>query len=276
MLVIFLATLVGLSLGLLGGGGSILTTPILLYAAGMPGKEAIASSLVVVGVTAAVSALGYSRAGLVNWGVGLRFAAGAMLGSFAGGRLAGLFPTDLLLGVFALFMVIAGLMMLRPRPEALVAKPWPAPTLLLASTVVGVVTGLVGAGGGFVVVPMLVLAGALPMRVAVGTSLVVIALQSGAGLLGHLGHVSLNLELIALVSASAVAGSFVGGRLARWMKPASLRKNFGLFVLAMAVFMALRLVPQPLSPEVLTLLVLGTTGLGLGAGFLLGRQAQTS
>lgn len=278
VLVVALAALVGVSLGLLGGGGSILTTPILLYAAGLPGKEAIASSLVVVGMTAGFSAWHHLRAGLVNPSIGLRFAGAAMVGSYIGGRLAGHFPTAVLLAAFVAVMALTGLMMLRPRPDP---ETPPAPRLLkltLTALGVGLVTGLVGAGGGFVVVPALVLAGGLPMRMAIGTSLLVIALQSGAGFAGHLDHVQLDWRLLGWVTGSALAGSVAGARLARWMDPASLRRNFALFVLGMAAFMGIRLVPQPATPLILALAILLTAGVSLAAGFLLGRfhEPETS
>lgn len=274
VLVAALAALVGVSLGLLGGGGSILTTPILLYAAGLPGKEAIASSLVVVSMTAGFSALQYLRAGLVNPSIGLRFAAVAMVGSYLGGRLAGHFHTTLLLAAFVAVMALTGLMMLRPRPEP-ETPPAPHPMkLMLSALAVGLVTGLVGAGGGFVVVPALVLAGGLPMRTAIGTSLLVIALQSGAGFAGHLDHVQLDWQLLGWVTGSALVGSVVGARLARWVNPASLRRNFAFFVLGMATFMGIQLVPQPATPLVLSLAMLITAVVSLAAGFLLGRTHQ--
>lgn len=248
LLVLLLSTLVGLSLGLLGGGGSILTLPILLYAADMPGKEAIASSLVVVALTAAFGAIQHARKGQVRLRVGLHFAASAMVGAFAGGRIAGLLPTNVLLTGFVAVMLVAGLMMLRPRPEAPEETPKPGLKLALVGVAVGLMTGMVGAGGGFVVVPALALLGGVPMRAAIGTSLMVIALQSGAGLLGHLQYVQLDWSLVGMVTASALVGSVVGSKLAHRLSVVSLRRGFALFVLAMALYMGMRLLPEQMTP----------------------------
>lgn len=245
--VLLLSILVGLSLGLLGGGGSILTLPILLYAAELPGKEAIASSLVVVALTAAFGALQHARKGQVRLRVGLHFAAAAMVGAFAGGRIAWLLPTNALLAGFVAVMIVAGLMMLRPRPEAPEETPRPGLKLALVGVAVGLMTGLVGAGGGFVVVPALALLGGVPMRAAIGTSLMVIALQSGAGLLGHLQHVQLDWSLVGLVTGSALVGSVIGSKLAHRLSVLSLRRGFALFVLAMAIYMGLRLLPEQMT-----------------------------
>lgn len=271
MLVIILSALVGLSLGLLGGGGSILTTPILLYAGHLEGKEAIASSLVVVGTTAAVSALQHARAGQIRVRPGLTLGAAAMLGAFAGGRIAGLVPASFLLGGFTLMMVFAGLMMLRPRPVAAAASPRPL-WLASAGVAIGFVTGLVGAGGGFIVVPALVLIGGLSMRAAIGTSLLVIALQSAAGLAGHLGHVQIDWSQTTLVSASAIGGSLVGTLLARRTSPDALRRNFALFVLAMAFYIGFKLLPSPIDGAASTAALIVASAVSLVAGIQLGRH----
>lgn len=258
LLVLALSILVGLSLGLLGGGGSILTLPILLYAADMPGKEAIASSLVVVALTAAFGAIQHARKGQVRLRVGLHFAAAAMVGAFAGGRIAGHLPTTALLAGFVAVMVVAGLMMLRPRPDAPEETPRPGVKLALVGVVVGLMTGMVGAGGGFVVVPALALLGGVPMRAAIGTSLMVIALQSTAGLLGHLQYVRLDWSLVAMVTASALVGSLAGSKLAHRLSVASLRRGFALFVIAMALYMGLKLLPEPMTPATWALAVVAS------------------
>lgn len=255
VIVLLLSILVGLSLGLLGGGGSILTLPILLYAADMPGKEAIASSLVVVSLTSAFGAIQHARKGQVRLRVGLHFAAAAMVGAFVGGRVAGLLPTDALLVGFVAVMIVAGLLMLRPRPEAPEDTPKPGVKLALVGVAVGLMTGLVGAGGGFVVVPALALLGGVPMRAAIGTSLMVIALQSGAGMLGHLQHVQLDWSLVGMVTASALVGSVIGSKLAHRLSVLSLRRGFALFVLAMAFYMGLKLLPEQMTPTAWALAV---------------------
>ncbi|SNR69873.1 sulfite exporter TauE/SafE family protein, partial [Blastococcus mobilis] len=204
-----LAVVVGLTLGLLGGGGSILMVPLLAYVAGMETKEAIAASLVVVGVTSAVSVVGHARAGRVRWRTGLLFGAAGMAGAFAGGFLGGHLPGQLLMGAFALMMVATAVAMLRGRKDvdpASAPAELPVGRVLLDGVVVGLVTGLVGAGGGFLVVPALALLGGLPMGVAVGTSLLVIAMKSFAGLAGYLATVSIDWALTGAITVAAVVG----------------------------------------------------------------------
>jgi uncharacterized membrane protein YfcA len=237
-----LAVLVGVSLGLLGGGGSILTLPILVYAFGMEERAAIATSLVVVGVTSAVALIPHASRGHVDWRTGALFAAAGSAGAFLGGWLAGFVPGPWLFHGFLLMMVATALAMLRGRKELAASPPARSPLLkvLLEGLGVGLITGLVGAGGGFLVVPALVLLGGLPMQRAVGTSLVVISVKSLFGYLGHATHVSIDPFLAAEVSAAAVVGSVLGGLLAPRVPAAALRKGFGGFVLVMAVFLAVR------------------------------------
>lgn len=237
-LTLALAVLVGVTLGLLGGGGSILTVPLLAYVAGMDAKQAIAASLLVVGVTSAVGAVSHARAGRVQWRVGLVFGAAGMAGAYLGGLLARFVPGSVLLIGFALMMVATAAAMLRGRKTAAVADQpghrLPVFKIVLEGLVVGLVTGLVGAGGGFLVVPALVLLGGLPMPVAVGTSLVVIAMKSFAGLAGHLAAVDIDWGIAGLVTVAAVLGGLLGARLTALINPDVLRKAFGWFVLAMS------------------------------------------
>lgn len=248
-LTLLLAVLVGVSLGLLGGGGSILTVPILAYVAGLDAKEAIAASLFVVGVTSAVSVVAHARAGRVRWRTGLIFGAAAMAGAFVGGLIGGHVPGTVLMIAFALMMLATAVAMIRGRrgqDAAATARELPVLKVLLEGLVVGLATGLVGAGGGFLVVPALVLLGGLPMSVAVGTSLLVIAMKSFAGLAGYLTTVQLDWPLVLGVTASAVVGSFVGARLAGVVPEQALRKGFGVFVLAMAAFVLVQELAVPL------------------------------
>ncbi|MBC7291874.1 MAG: sulfite exporter TauE/SafE family protein, partial [Actinotalea sp.] len=243
---IALAVLVGLSLGLLGGGGSILTVPLLVYVAGVETKAAIATSLLVVGVTSAVGALSHARAGRVQWRTGLLFGGAGMVGAYAGGRLAQFIPGEVLLLAFALMMIITAVAMLRGRKNVDPSKVHgrlPVGRVLLDGAVVGLVTGLVGAGGGFLVVPALALLGGLPMPVAVGTSLVVIAIKSFGGLAGYLASVQVDWGLALGVTAAAVVGALLGGRLVGRTKPDTLRKAFGWFVLVMGAFILVQEAP---------------------------------
>lgn len=231
-----LSLLVGLVLGLLGGGGSILSVPVLAYAAHLSPREAIATSLVVVGLTAAVGTFGHARAGTVRWRSGLLFGSLGMAGAYGGGRLAGHLPGNVLLLAFAGVLLVAGVLLLRRRANVPGRRASPA-RLAVTGLGVGGITGLVGAGGGFAIVPALVLFGGLGMHEAIGTSLFVIALQSAAGLAGHLEGVHLDATLAAGVSAAAIGGSLVGARLARRVEATVLRRTFASLVIGMAVWM---------------------------------------
>ena len=236
-LTVVLAVFVGISLGLLGGGGSILTVPLLAYVAGMDAKQAIATSLLVVGTTSAVAAVSHARAGRVQWRTGLVFGVAGMAGAYGGGLLARFIPGSVLLIGFAVMMIATAIAMLRGRKEVRPVEPGhriPVPKVIVEGLVVGLVTGLVGAGGGFLVVPALALLGGLPMPIAVGTSLVVIAMKSFAGFAGYLSSVSIDWKVAGMVTAAAVVGALVGARLTALVNPDSLRKTFGWFVLLMS------------------------------------------
>ncbi|MFD6859735.1 sulfite exporter TauE/SafE family protein [Rhodococcus sp. NPDC060090] len=264
-LTVALAVLVGVSLGLLGGGGSILTVPLLAYVAGMDAKEAIATSLLVVGVTSAVAAISHARAGRVQWRTGIMFGLAGMVGAYAGGLLSRFIPGTVLLLAFAVMMIGTAVAMLRGRKnktaDADGAHSMPMGKVLLDGVIVGLVTGLVGAGGGFLVVPALALLGGLSMPIAVGTSLVVIAMKSFAGLGGYLSVVQIDWRLAAMVTGAAVVGSLIGGRLTSVVDPDTLRRGFGWFVLVMSsVILAQEIHPAVgITVSVLTLTAAGTT-----------------
>ncbi|MFS2293381.1 MAG: sulfite exporter TauE/SafE family protein [Actinomadura sp.] len=230
------ALAVGVSLGLLGGGGSILTVPVLVYVAGVEAGQAIAMSLFVVGATALTSLPPHARAGRVRWRTGLLFGAAGMAGAYAGGRVAALLPAAVLLAAFAVMTAVTALAMLRGRSAAAGDGPAerPVPRILAEGLAVGAVTGMVGAGGGFLVVPALVLLGGLPMPAAVGTSLMVIAMKSFAGLAGYLHGVDLDWPLTIAVTGAAVLGAQAGSRPAGRIDPERLRRAFGWFVLGMS------------------------------------------
>lgn len=234
-LAVALAVLVGVSLGLLGGGGSILTVPLLAYVAGMEAKQAIATSLVVVGVTSAVSTLSHARAGRVQWRSGMLFGAAGMVGAYLGGLLSYVIEGSVLLIAFTAVMAATGIAMIRRRTAcASTTRTLPIAKVLPMGLGVGVVTGAVGAGGGFLVVPALALLGGLPMPVAVGTSLLVITMNSAAGLAGHLSTVPIDWTIAGAVTAAAVLGSLIGTRLTAHVDPGAVRRAFGWFVLLMA------------------------------------------
>ncbi len=235
-----LALVIGVVVGLLGGGGSILTTPILTYALGLPPTEAIASSLFVVAATSASGMIAHARAGRVQWRTGLLFGVAGMSGAYLGGRLARGLSGHTLMIMFAVMMAAAALAMLRPRPAlAPTVTSLPVLRVLGLGAVVGLVVGTVGAGGGFLVVPALVVVGGLAIEQAIGTSLLVITLQSIAGFLGH-DHAAIDWRLTLSITAAAVVGALLGGTLTARVSPTTLRRSFGWFVLAMAALVLVR------------------------------------
>jgi uncharacterized membrane protein YfcA len=235
-----LSLAIGVVLGMLGGGGAILTLPMLVYVVGAEPKAAIATSLFVVGMTSSVGAIANARARNVEWKIGLAFGASAMVGAFAGGRLAAYVPANILLTAFAVMMLLTAVAMLRRRSETSVPRALALGRVLALGLAVGVVSGLVGAGGGFLIVPALTIFGGLSMRKAIGTSLFVIALQSFAGFAGHAGHVTLDWLLIAFVTTASVAGALVGISLARRAPADTLRRGFAWLVLVMGLFVIVK------------------------------------
>jgi uncharacterized membrane protein YfcA len=239
-----LAVGVGLSLGLLGGGGSILTVPILVYVVGLDPKEAIASSLAVVGAASLIGVPSHWRAGNVNPRVAALFGVVAMGGTFLGTQLAAHVSGTTQLVLFALVMLLAATFMLRDRrPTADPSgsslsrlTPGRAARVAAAGIGVGVLTGLVGVGGGFLIVPALVLLLEVPMREAVGTSLLVIALNAATGFAGYLGQVAVNWGVTVGFAGAAAAGILVGSTASRFVSPGALRRGFALFLVGMGVF----------------------------------------
>ena len=239
-----LTGLVGLSLGLLGGGGSILAVPVLVYVAHIAPAEAIAMSLLIVGATSAVGGVAHSRAGAVEWRTAVLFGGSGIGTAFGGGMLTRQVPGRVLLLSFALLMIAVGAwMLIRGRRRTVEPHPQRAPRLVnavIAGAAVGGVTGFLGVGGGFLIVPALLAFTGLDMRRAVGTSLVVIAINSAAALLGHLGGGNLHWLLAAAFTALSVGGTLIGARLARRIPADNLRATFATFVVAVGIAMALR------------------------------------
>jgi uncharacterized protein len=268
-----LAVLIGASLGFFGGGGSILTVPLLLYAFGLGPKEAIASSLIVVAVASTMGVLQHGRAGHVRLGVAVRFGSAGMLGAYGGGRASELLDGGVLLLLFAAMMILTSVAMWRGRRspvDAIAPGSHAGLNLFLQGLAVGGFTGLVGAGGGFLIVPALVLWAGLTMPAAVATSLAIIVLNSLAAFAGYAAHVSVDYGLVGWVSVSAIAGSFLGTALARRIRPESLRRAFAGFVLVMGASILLReanLVVEtagPALPETIPQLALVVVVLALG------------
>lgn len=221
----------------------MLALPLFL-ALGANAHAAIAASLLVVGLTAGIAAAGRAREGTVAWGTALLLAPATMLGGFLGGHAAGAVPEALLLHGFTALLLGAAIAMWRPAPARGGGErplgPMRGLAVAVAGAAIGAVTGMVGAGGGFLFVPCLVLGLGLPMHRAVGTSLVVIACNAGAALLGHLGHASLDARLVAPVVAGALAGALAGTRLSVGASERALRRAFTVFLVAVAVWMLAR------------------------------------
>jgi uncharacterized membrane protein YfcA len=228
---------VGLLLGLLGSGGSIATVPILVYLLGVPEKSAIASSLAIVGGVALFGALRHrnGEARAVLW-----FGVPGMVGSFLGAWLSESMTESTQMTLFAAVMGVAAVGMLLRRDDADgEGRGEPGARLVLAGLGVGVLTGIVGVGGGFLIVPALVLLARMPTRRAIGTSLWIIALQSFAGFAKHVTITPVDPKLIALFLSLGIAGSLAGTALSRRIPQKGLRLAFGWFVLVMAGIVAL-------------------------------------
>jgi uncharacterized membrane protein YfcA len=256
-----LALLIGLSLGLLGGGGSILTVPVLHYVLGYGMKTTVPMSLVVVGVTSGVGALTHRRGGTVNLRAAIAFGPPAIVGALLGAELGLRVAAALQLLIFAVIMLVAAVSMYfgaalwAPGPAPPVGAPLSAsapqassqdaagrprlPFITLVGAAVGLLTGLIGVGGGFLYVPALVLLGRLPMKDAVGTSLVLILLSCVAGFLRYQGSVVLDWRAVAVFTGIALVGVAMGSRLVHRVSQQGLRKTFAVFLLVMGILVLL-------------------------------------
>ena len=252
------ALAIGLSLGLLGSGGSILTVPVLVYLVGQDEKVAIGGSLFVVGAIAAVGGAQYAWKRRIDWRSVLWFGVPGMAGTYGGAALAEHVSGTLQLAVFALVMLAAAVAMVRngrrnAEPTEEVENETGPPRrrwkIVLEGLAVGVLTGFVGVGGGFLIVPALTVLGGLPMSLAVGTSLVIIALKSAAGFVKYLDvlagqDLALDWTVLLTLTAVGIAGSFAGRRLGGRMSERTLRLAFGLFLFAVGGWILWRSVPE--------------------------------
>ncbi|GJQ63019.1 MAG: UPF0721 transmembrane protein [Melioribacteraceae bacterium] len=246
------AIIIGVTLGLIGGGGSILTVPVLVYLLQIEPVHATAYSLFIVGTTSLFGTASYMKKGLVSYKTAIIFAIPAFIAVFATRKFIIPAIPDLiftmgdfeltkglfLMLVFALLMVVASISMIKGRKgeneESEISFNYPM--IFLEGIIVGVLTGLVGAGGGFLIIPALVLLAKLPMKLAVGTSLLIIAAKS---LLGFLGDVSeMHIEWIFLIKFSVftVGGIFLGSYLSKFIEGKKLKPAFGWFVLIMGIY----------------------------------------
>ena len=245
------ALCVGLCLGILGSGGSILTVPILVYLLEQPDKVAIAGSLAIVGGISLFGAVPYALKRQVDWRSVLLFGIPGMGGAFLGAFLAHFVSGAFQLLLFAAIMLLAAAFMLRGRQEVReTARPphawW---KIALEGVVVGVITGLVGVGGGFLIVPALAILGGLPMHIAIGTSLLIIALKSFVGFAEYLrvlGEADLHLDwvIISIFVGLGAAGSFLGSRVARRVPQVALKRVFAAFLVVVGAFILWQNAPR--------------------------------
>lgn len=255
-----LASLIGISLGLIGGGGAILTVPILVYVAGINPMLSTSYSLFVVGTTSLVGAINNARKGLVSFKTALVFA----IPSFTIAYITRLYvmpfiPEEIIhigtfilkkniviMVFFAIIMVIASTSMIRAGNDEeenghFNNHSFNLPRLILQGMMVGVMTGIVGAGGGFLIIPALVLLARLPMKLAVGTSLLIIASNSLIGFMGDLQvGVSIHWGFLLIFASSAVIGIFLGGYLSHFISGNKLKASFGWFVLVMGIYIIIK------------------------------------
>lgn len=236
---LILSAAIGLSLGLIGGGGSILTVPILVYFLGVAPHEAITMSLAVVGATSLLGSYLHYRKDNLDLKGGLIFGSAGVVGALIGAPLTKLVsPEALLLAFGVLMLVVAAVMIWRRKHKSPEDRADSNPLkALLSGLGVGVLTGFLGVGGGFLIVPALVLFGGMSMRKAVGTSLFVIFLNCVAGLIGHLGQGGVNWVLTSLVIVLAVGGAVVGTVASHKLAPDRLQSVFAVLVLAVGLFL---------------------------------------
>jgi len=257
-----LAALVGISLGIIGGGGSILTVPILVYVMGVNPVLATSYSLFIVGSTSMVGAYTNWRRGFVQIKTALLFGVTSITTVFLTRKfiipaipkqivtVGNFILTEniLTMVLFAILMLVASTAMIKNKsedeieqtPDMINKKKNNLPRLLIYGIAIGLATGLLGAGGGFLLIPTLVLLIGLPMKEAVGTSLLIIALNSLIGFTGDLGHFIMDWVFLAKITAIAVAGIFFGGYLGKRIDGAKLKKTFGWFVLIMGIYILIK------------------------------------
>jgi uncharacterized membrane protein YfcA len=252
--------LIGISLGLIGGGGSILTVPVLVYLFHVDPVLATAYSLFIVGATSLVGVFPKYKEGLVNLRTAAIFGIPSIVSVYSTrkwivpaipeqimkiGEFTLTKPLMLML-LFAVLMTAASISMIRDKNGGNGENGSPAeqsfnyPLIMLEGVVVGLLTGLVGAGGGFLIIPALVLLSKLPMKQAVGTSLLIIAMKSLFGFLGDLSHYTINWSFLMAVTGLAVAGLFIGNSLNRKINALTLKKAFGWFVLVMGIYIIIK------------------------------------
>lgn len=250
--------IIGISLGLIGGGGSILTVPVMVYLFNVQPLLATSYSLFVVGSTSLFGAANNYAKGFVNINTALLFGLSSIATVFLtrkfiipaiGGlsiHIGGVIITEAMftMVLFAVLMMLAAISMIKSKRHAVIVIPrarnMNVARLLVYGVAIGFITGLLGAGGGFLLIPTLVMVVGLPMKEAVGTSLLIIALNSLIGFTGDLGHFIINWALLLKVTTIAIAGIFIGGALAKKIPGEHLKKGFGWFVLVMGIYIMVK------------------------------------
>lgn len=251
LLVIIAGLFTGLLLGIFGSGGSIITTPALLYLLDVEPKSAIAMSLGIVAITASITALQHWLKGNVNLKVTVVFGIFGVIGTYGGALLGVMTPVTIQLTIFALVMYAAAWKMLKPKHKSLGAAAvadcpdgncdeFQYTHIAIHGIAVGILTGVVGVGGGFLIVPALVLLSGLPMKQAIGTSLSIVALKSFAGFAGYAGAVDINYSLMANFTAIAIVASFIGTLISHRLPAAMLQRGFGVFLVIVASYILLK------------------------------------
>jgi uncharacterized membrane protein YfcA len=251
----FASILIGVALGIIGGGGSILTVPVLVYLFDIEPVEATSYSLFIVGLTSGVGSFGYFKKGLVNIKTAIVFGVPSIIAVFTTRALIvpaipkvvffiGDFVVTksiLMMLLFAILMIVASYSMIKKDKKTIIAdnveeQIFNYPLILIEGAVVGILTGLVGAGGGFLIIPALVVLSKLPMKEAVGTSLVIIAAKSSIGFFGESGESDINWQFLLAISAFAIVGIFIGTALSKKIDGTKLKPVFGWFVFIMGIY----------------------------------------
>ena len=241
-----LATFIGLSLGLMGGGGSILTVPILVYILKMDPKLSIALSLAIVGATSLIGSYGHYKKGNIHLKVAIIFGPFAMLGTFIGAKLSVYFSAAIQLILFAIIMMIASIFMYKGRKESqqIEKSSYNIALIIFEGIVVGIVTGIVGVGGGFLIVPALVLIAGIPMKMAVGTSLLIISLKSITGFIGYYDQLTIPWPFLGTFIVFTGFGIIIGSKLVDHIPAKKLKKIFAIFLLIMGSAIIYKEVPK--------------------------------
>ncbi|WP_024850230.1 sulfite exporter TauE/SafE family protein [Hydrogenovibrio kuenenii] len=245
------ALFIGVSLGLLGSGGSILTVPVLVYLVGQEPKVAMAGSLLIVGLISVFSVMTYARHSLIQWRTVMLFGVPGMLGAFIGAWAGHFVSSVFQMLVFSVLLLSASYLMFKPVKVGDADKPHAERALYKIASdglLVGMVTGLVGVGGGFLIIPALVLLGGLPMRLAVGTSLAIIAMNSFVGFAEHLRvlderNLALDWRVLFVFAIIGIAGSWVGKYVSQRVDQEKLKRIFAVFLVLIGAFILYKNIP---------------------------------